>query len=216
MKSSYKLFRSGVQQLGLSVSQADEEKYFAYLGLIQKWNKAFNLTAIDKLNEMIVKHLLDSLSVAPHLKESFYIDVGTGAGLPSIPLAILFPEKQFLLVEPNQKKSNFLDIVRIKLALKNIEVAPLRVQSLALENLADGVISRAFTQTNELYQVCKNLIHGTGKIFAMKGDVKQEELEGLPEHVTVEVNSLVVPFLDAKRHLVVIGEQIREESNISQ
>lgn len=216
MQHSEKKLKRGCEQLGLSLSAEVRSKLMEYLQAIRKWNKAFNLTAITDIDEMIVKHLLDSLSIAPHLDEQFYIDVGCGAGLPSIPLAMLCPDKKFLLVEPNKKKCNFLDIVRIKFSLKNIEVSPNRVQSLTLENLADGVLSRAFTQTSDLYQLCKNLVKPSGKIFAMKGEVNQEELEGLPEHASVEINPIAVPFLDAKRHLVVIRELIREENNSSQ
>lgn len=215
-RNHHQHIQTGCAQLSLEVTDAFIDQCMAYLQAVKQWNRSFNLTAITQMDEMVTKHLLDSLSIASFLDEEMYVDVGCGAGFPSIPLAMLYSDKKFILVEPNQKKCNFLDIVRIKFGLNNIQVKPSRVQDLALENLADGVLSRAFTQSSELYQLCHSLVKPGGKIFAMKGEVNQQELEGVPEHVSVEVNPIVVPFLDAKRHLVVIREPVREKSNSSQ
>ncbi len=176
----------------------------AYVGLLDKWNKAYNLTSVRDPNEMLVRHILDSIIVAPYLQGSRFIDVGTGPGLPGIPLAIVCPESHFTLLDSLGKRVRFLRQVQHELKLDNVTPVQSRVEAFPAEPPFDGVISRAFASLNDMVSWCHHLPAANGH-YALKGLAQKEEMESLPEgYDIVEVIELHVPRLEGERHLVVI------------
>lgn len=181
-------------------------KLLDYLALLQKWNRVYNLTAIRDEKEMFVKHLLDSLSVAPYVSSKRLIDVGTGAGLPGIPLAIVFPERQIDLLDSNSKKTRFLIQAKADLGLSNVQVIQQRVEQYAPEILYDGVISRAFASLDDMLSWTRHLLASDGCWWAMKAQKTQDEVAHLPEFAKMlQVFNLDVPGLSAQRTLIQIG-----------
>ncbi len=193
--------RQGIEALDLDIPSSRIEKLEAYVGLIEKWNKVYNLTAIRDREKMVSHHLLDSLSILPHIEARSVADVGSGAGLPGIPLAIARPDWQVTLIESNQKKAAFLRQAVIELGLKNAGVLAERVEAVG-EGKFDLVTSRAFSEIGEFLRLSGHL----GKRFAaMKGQYPEKELAQLPERVVVEaVIPLEVPGLEGERHLVIM------------
>lgn len=188
-------------ELDLSVEQID--KLMSYLTLLQKWNKVYNLTAIRDPKEMLIKHLLDSLAVVPHIEGKRIIDVGTGGGVPGIPLAICFPEKQIDLLDSNSKKTRFLIQAKAELDLKNTQVIHSRVEEYNPESLYDGVISRAFAAMEDMLYWTNHLIPNEGVWWAMKAQKDFEDLSRLPGLVKIEkVIELEIPHLHAERMLI--------------
>lgn len=180
-------------------------KLLDYLALLQKWNRVYNLTAIRDEKEMFVKHLLDSLSVAPYVSSKRLIDVGTGAGLPGIPLAIVFPERQIDLLDSNSKKTRFLIQAKADLGLSNVQVIQQRVEQYAPEILYDGVISRAFASLDDMLSWTRHLLALDGCWWAMKAQKTQDEVAHLPEFAKMlQVFNLDVPGLSAQRTLIQI------------
>ena len=170
------------------------ETALAYLELLIKWNKAYNLTAVRDPAQMVTRHLLDSLAVLPYINGSHVIDVGSGAGLPGIPLALMCPERQFTLLDSNNKKTRFMTQAVIELGLKNVVVKHCRVEQLA-EPPFDTVISRAFATIADMLTVAGHLAGTDGKYLAMKGVFPEEELAALPPGYHAEVvHTLQVPF----------------------
>ena len=198
--------REGAQQLNLTINSRQEHLLLHYLSLLLQWNKAYNLSAVCDPHEAISRHLLDSLSVAPHLYGERLIDVGTGAGLPGIPLAIMFPEKQFTLLDSNGKKTRFLFQVKTSLQLNNVIVENQRVENYYPKEKNDGVLSRAFTQLDKMVNLCGHLLKPTGLFWAMKGTFPQDEINALSGNYKV-VNSLIlkVPACQAQRHLLILS-----------
>lgn len=197
---------AGIAELGLVVSNQQSELLINYLILLQKWNKAYNLTAIRDLDAMVSKHLLDSLSIAPYLQGNRYLDVGTGAGLPGIPLAILYPDKQFSLLDSNGKKTRFLIEARQQLKLLNVSIHSERAELFQPEEPYDGVLSRAFASLLDMVNGCEKHLAPGGRLYAMKGVFPDTELSQLPKHFIVEHSySLSVPNVDEDRHLLVLG-----------
>ena len=179
-----------------------------YLELFIKWNKVYNLSAIRDLEGIIVKHLLDSLVVAPLIEGQRFIDVGTGGGLPGIPLAICFPDRHFTLLDSAGKKTRFLFQVKQTLSLDNVQIENCRVETHQPETLYDGVISRAFASLKDMTDGCHHLIHENGVFWAMKGVFPDHELSEIEKHYKVE-NSfpLQVPGLNEQRCLVVLKKE---------
>ncbi len=176
-----------------------------YLGLLAKWNKAYNLTAVRDETQMVTRHLLDSLVIAPHIQGQRLIDVGTGAGLPGIPLAILFPEREFHLLDCNGKKTRFLFQVKTALRLDNMVVHHARVESFESTEPFDVVLSRAFASLGDMAGACRHLLAPDGRFLAMKGAYPAEELEEVSPHYELKaVYPLAVPGLAEQRHLVEI------------
>ena len=196
----------GIAQLGIVVPAEAQRKLLNYLTLLQKWNKVYNLTAIRDPKQMVSNHLLDCLAVIPHLWSRRWLDVGSGAGLPGVVLAITKPDFSFTLVDSNSKKTSFVQQACIELDLRNVEVRCERIESWENADKFDGIISRAFTETSEFVSQTRHLLKSGGRWAAMKGDPEQE-LKRLPVDVKVEkIISLQVPKLNAARSLVVLRE----------
>ena len=174
-----------------------------YLDLLYKWNQAYNLTAVREPTAMVTRHLLDSLAVAPYLKGERALDVGTGAGLPGIALAILFPQREFHLLDSNGKKTRFLFQVKTALGLDNMVVHQARVESFTATERFDTVLSRAFATLRDMVHGTRHVLSEQGRFLAMKGTYPTAELaELLDENLRATVTPLTVPGLDEERHLV--------------
>ncbi len=196
----------GLSGLSLALSESQQDKLLHYLALLVKWNRAYNLTAIRDPQEMIRKHLLDSLSVVPYITGERLLDVGTGAGLPGIPLAIVYPEKRFELLDSNSKKTRFLTQVSGELGLANVQVHHRRIEAGELEPVYDGILSRAFASLADMTRDCGPLLTDGGELLAMKGQYPEQELSQLPKPYIVKgSHALVVPGLTGERHLIRIG-----------
>jgi 16S rRNA m(7)G-527 methyltransferase (EC 2.1.1.-) len=194
---------------GLDVDNLTIDRYLQYLSLFLKWNKTYNLSAIRHPDEMVTKHLLDSLSVAPHLQGSRFIDVGTGGGLPGIPLAITYPERHFTLLDSAGKKTRFLFQVKTALGLDNVQIENCRVEAYQPVERYDGVISRAFSSLKDMTDGCQHLIGSDGRFWAMKGVFPKSELSELEKHYIVDSSHpLIVPNLEGERCLVVLRKEI--------
>lgn len=178
----------------------------AYLALLDRWNRAYNLTAIRDPADMVVKHLLDSLAMAPFVGGGKLADLGTGAGLPGIPLAIANPALQVTLVESNGKKTRFLREVVRTLPLPNARVAQSRIEALDEPGTYDAIVARALATLPLIVELGGHLLKPSGRLLAMKGAVPDQEIVALPDGWRVEgVHPLVVPGLAAERHLVVVS-----------
>ncbi len=196
----------GLAGLSLTLSEQQQDQLLHYLGLLIKWNRAYNLTAIRDPQEMVSKHLLDSLSVAPFIRGERLLDVGTGAGLPGIPLAIVYPEKEFELLDANSKKTRFLTHVVAELVLTNVKVHHCRIEAGKLGAHYQGILSRAFASLADMTAACGPLLVEGGELLAMKGQYPEEELSQLPKPYIVKgSHALVVPGLTGERHLIRIG-----------
>ena len=194
---------------GLAALSIDEQRaasLYEYLQLLQKWNKPFNLTAIKKAEEMIPKHLMDSLSVLAHLGGARRVcDVGTGAGLPGIPLAVCCPETEFVLLDSNGKKTRFLHQVRRHLNLNNVTIVEGRAEDYQPDIGFDAVLSRAFADLMRMYQVTQHLLKKNGVWLAMKSQILETEQATLDARVVlVEQRALQVPGLNEVRQLAVL------------
>jgi len=192
-------------QLELTLSDEQVAKLMQYLELLQKWNKVYNLTAIRDPQEMLVKHIFDSLAVVSHIEAERIIDVGTGGGLPGIPLAICRPEMQVHLLDSNSKKTRFLIQAKAELKLENVQVLHQRVESYQPEPPYDGVISRAFASLEDMLTWTHNLLPINGTWWAMKAQKEVDELDRLPGYAQIDrVIDLQVPQLNADRRLIKI------------
>lgn len=193
---------------GISLSDQQKQQLVAYVGLLDKWNKAYNLTSVRDPQQMLVRHILDSIVVAPHLKGSRFIDVGTGPGLPGIPLAIVMPDAHFTLLDSLGKRVRFLRQVQHELGLTNITPVQSRVEAFPAEPPFDGVISRAFASLTDMVNWCHHLLGREGRFFALKGVRPDDEIAELPAgYVSDAVIKLQVPQLEGDRHLVIIRHQ---------
>lgn len=196
----------GAQQMGVAIDEQQISQLTDYLTLFKKWNKAYNLSAIREVSQMVDRHLLDSLSVVPYIEGKRVIDVGTGGGLPGIPLAIMFPDKHFTLLDSNGKKTRFLFQVKTELGLNNVHIENTRVESYKPEQLFDGVISRAFSSLKDMTDNCQHLLEPAGVFYAMKGVYPQHELSDLEKHYKVcATYVLKVPGEEGQRHLLVLS-----------
>ncbi len=192
-----------VAQTGLRLSELQLQQLVQYVQLLDKWNSAYNLTSVRDPNEMLVKHIMDSLVVAPYLHGQRIIDVGTGPGLPGVPLAICCPDKEFTLLDSLGKRVRFLNQVKMQLGLKNIRPIQSRVEE--HHESYDTVISRAFASLSDMLHWCQHLPVANGQFLAMKGAQAQEEIAALPDFVKVVGNvELTVPELVGQRYLLVL------------
>ncbi len=198
------LLAQGIANMGLAVSDEAQQKLLAYLALLQKWNKVYNLTAVRDPLEMVTLHLLDSLSVLPYVNSKNILDVGSGGGLPGIVLAICKPELQVTTIDTVQKKVIFMRQVKGELGLENLTPVHARVENFKPDVPFEIVISRAFSEIALFVQLTKHLIAENGQWLAMKGIMPADELEGLPLK-PAQVIALKVAGLDAERHLLVFN-----------
>jgi 16S rRNA (guanine527-N7)-methyltransferase len=191
----------GIRVLGLDLPPGAEEKLRAYLDLLAKWNRVYNLTAIRDADQMVTHHLLDSLAVLPHLGNAkTLVDVGSGGGLPGLALAICRPDMQLASVEASQKKAAFQQQAKIELGLANVSIHCSRIE--AMTGTYDAAISRAFAELADFVRLGGHL---TGRLLAMKGAYPQTELDRLPDGWRLaDAVKLDVPGLDAERTLIVL------------
>lgn len=214
----------GATEMSVVLDDGQIEKLLAYVREFEKWNKAYNLSAVRDIRQMVARHLLDSLSVVPWFQsgkvhsEKFsgekkisaarVIDVGTGGGLPGIPLAIMFPEKQFTLLDSNGKKTRFLFHVKTLLGLTNVTVENQRVEEFQPEHKYDAVISRAFASLQDMTDGCVHMLAPGGIFLAMKGIFPQDELAAIADKIELlESVKLLVAETDGERHLLVLRPQ---------
>lgn len=194
-----------LDEAGISLSVEQQKQLVAYVELLHKWNKAYNLTSVRDPNEMLIRHILDSIVVAPYLQGTRFIDVGTGPGLPGIPLSIVRPESHFTLLDSLGKRVRFLRQVQHELKLGNVEPVQSRVEDFPAEPPFDGVISRAFASLNDMVNWCQHLPGEEGRFYALKGLVPEDEIALLPAELAVEsIVKLNVPHLEGERHLVIV------------
>ena len=213
-----KALRDGVAKMNIVISDKKIQLLMAYLSEFVKWNKAYNLSAIRDPLVMVEKHLLDSLVLVPFLEKEVkkpidkqqplierIIDVGTGGGLPGIPLAIIFPEIDFTLLDSNGKKTRFLFQVKTQLALKNVTIENTRVESYQPEKCFSIVMSRAFASLQDMVVGSGHLLLEGGRFWAMKGVYPENELRDCEKHAIVDAfYPLTVPNMDGERHLLVL------------
>jgi 16S rRNA (guanine527-N7)-methyltransferase len=207
---------AGVAALGLALDATQRAKLIAYLALLSKWNKTYNLTAIREPQRMVTHHLLDALAVVPHLPATpglRILDVGSGGGVPGIPLAIARPDAFVVMIDSNHKKAAFLVQAAIELGLANVESHAVRAEDLVPARPFDIVISRAFSDLAAFATVAAPHLAPHGRMFAMKGVHPDEELASLPQQFVVLAKpALAVPGLDATRHLVIMQPKHVAES----
>lgn len=194
-----------VSKIDLQVSEIQIRKLVGFVQLLQKWNKAYNLTSVRDAESMLLKHIMDSIVVASHLNQSNYIDVGTGPGLPGIPLAIMLPDTHFILLDSLGKRVRFMKQVAYELKIDNIMPVQSRVEDFVSPHQLNGVLSRAFASLNDMLSWCQHLIDEKGSFIALKGQLPQQEIDELLAGFTVaNVIQLQVPELDGERHLIKI------------
>jgi 16S rRNA (guanine527-N7)-methyltransferase len=204
------LLQQGLDELGLALSPGSIRRLDAYTQLLLKWNRVYNLTAVRDPEKIVTHHLLDSLAVLPHVLPPRLADVGAGAGLPGVPLAIADSSLQVTLVESNQKKCAFLKQARGELGLENVAIVCQRVQEHDPEKLYNTVICRAFSSLSEFLEGSGRLCAEGGILLAMKGLYPTDELQQLPAGFELEaVPALRVPGLEAERHLVIVRKPVR-------
>ena len=202
--------RIALDQLNFPIDDSACEQLTQYLQGMLLWNRAYNLTAITDPKEMIIKHLLDSLVLVPELRQRFQsaalIDVGTGAGLPGIPLSIVLPDFQFTLLDSATKRTRFIQQMKIEIGLPNVTVVTSRVQDYQPNERFDGVLSRAFASGNDMVKWSQHLLKEGGMLIAMKGKVIHSEWEDVTDFPIQEVVELRVPGLNEERHLILLSK----------
>lgn len=197
---------SGIDRLGLEVSSDAVEKLLAFMGLLKEWSGTYNLVAPREREFLLTRHLLDSLSIAPWLQGGSLLDVGTGAGLPGVPLAIIKPEMEVTLIDSAGKKIRFIRHVERTLQLGNIRPLHQRVEDLSGAGVFENITSRAFASLREFVEAVGPCADQSTRLLAMKGVYPRQELEELPDWVNVQsVETLTVPYLHAERHLVLMS-----------
>lgn len=194
-----------LKQTALSVTEQQQQQLVKLVLLLDKWNKAYNLTSVRDPQEMVVKHILDSIVVSPYLQGNRFIDVGTGPGLPGLPLAIVNPQKQFVLLDSLGKRISFIRNAIRELGLTNVEPVLSRVEDYYPDHQFDGVLSRAFASLKDMTEWCHHLTKSDGLFYALKGLYQEEEVKELnPQFKVKNVIKLEVPELTGERHLVIL------------
>jgi 16S rRNA (guanine527-N7)-methyltransferase len=198
----------GVTQLDLLLPPQAQQRLLDYLALLQKWNRIYNLTAVREASKMVSHHLLDSLAVVPHVTAGMVLDVGSGAGLPGIPLALALPRVHVTLLESSQKKTAFLQQMKSELKIDNVEVVCERVELWQPVRTFEMVISRAFSDLAEFVRLAGQRVALGGRLAAMKGVHPHEEITRLPQGWRLHrVVPLMVPGLHAHRHLLLLERE---------
>ncbi|MFK7863406.1 MAG: 16S rRNA (guanine(527)-N(7))-methyltransferase RsmG [Pseudohongiellaceae bacterium] len=207
MSAVVKKISDGAHSLGLSFS---DDVYIAlekYLELLVKWNNSFNLSGISNPLDMVSRHILDSLAVSPYLQGDMIADIGTGAGLPGIPLAIANPDKKFILVDSNGKKTRFLFQAKLNLNLHNISIENCRIEHYQSKEQIDIVLSRAFASLSDMAEKTQHLLAPNGFMLALKGRFPEQEIEELDDRFTVtKTEKLIIPGEEGERHLVFLEQ----------
>ncbi|WP_258239624.1 16S rRNA (guanine(527)-N(7))-methyltransferase RsmG [Pseudidiomarina homiensis] len=200
-----------IERAGLTIAPEQQQQLVRLVELLDKWNKAYNLTSVRNPQQMLSRHIVDSLVVLPYLQGERFIDVGTGPGLPGLPLAIAQPDKEFVLLDSLGKRIRFIRQVCHELGLKNVKAVQSRVEDFADPTKFDGVISRAFASLSDMLNWCQHLPKPQGKFYALKGVYPEAEITALATDFPAEkfqvddVIALQVPEVDAERHLVIIS-----------
>lgn len=200
-----KLLQQGLREMRLDLAAPVQKKLLNFLELLEKWNRAYNLTAVRDPEQMVPRHLLDSLTVLPYLQGPRVLDIGTGAGLPGIPLALARPDLEFTLLDSNAKKTRFATQALHELGLKNVVVQQERVEKFHPETKFDTLIARAFASIPDMLAASRHLCAPHGRFLVMKGVFPQEELAAVTDGYRPEVKSLRIPGLDAARHVVILA-----------
>lgn len=195
-----------LEKAGISLPDQQKQQLLGFVGMLHKWNKAYNLTSVRDPEQMLIRHILDSIVVNPHLTGERFIDVGTGPGLPGIPLAIVRPDAHFTLLDSLGKRVRFMRQVQHELGLRNIEPVQSRVEEFVPQPPFDGVISRAFASLQDMLSWCHHLPDSEkGRFYALKGVRPDDELSALiPGFCLEEIVKLQIPELDGERHLVIL------------
>ncbi|MCW8874254.1 MAG: 16S rRNA (guanine(527)-N(7))-methyltransferase RsmG [Gammaproteobacteria bacterium] len=197
--------QAGLQSLHLPLSTTVQEQLLQFVQLLIKWNRVYNLTSVRKPDDIIVRHILDSLVVVPHLEARRVLDVGTGAGLPGIPLSLACPDTQFVLLDSNNKKVRFVRQAIAEMGLDNVSVEQTRVEDYRPDQPFDVVVSRAYSSLAEMHAQVERLLAPDGRLLAMKGVYPLAEMDALKAAgIASEVVPLQVPGLDAERNLVIL------------
>ena len=202
------LWESGLADMACQPNSAQLDQLQHYVSLLTRWNKTYNLTAVRDPKEMIALHVFDSLVVADYLKGDHCLDVGSGAGLPTIPLAILQPDRQFTALDTNGKKTRFIQQAVIELGLKNVYVEQARVEKWVSPHQFEAIISRAFASIYDFVSLSSSHLDEKGCLYAMKGQYPEAELQYLPKGFQLTTShALTVPFVEGERHLLEINRQ---------
>ena len=197
------LLAEGLRALGLEEALAGDDRLMEYISELMNWNRVYNLTSVRRPAEIVTRHILDSLSIIPYLMGKRVLDIGTGAGLPGIPLAVASPEREYYLLDSSSKKLRFVQQTIATLGLDNVVLEHTRVESYRPAERFDTVICRAFSDLHDLDLHAARLCTPKGRILAMKGIYPMAEIEGLEDKSVIEeVFTVHVPGLDAERHLV--------------
>jgi len=200
-----KLLHQGLRDMGIVLADPVQEKLLGFLELLEKWNRSYNLTAVRDPEQMVPRHLLDSLTVLPYLEGPRVLDIGTGAGLPGVPLALARPDLEFTLLDSNAKKTRFATQAMHELGLKNVAIVQERVEKFHPDTKFDTLIARAFASIPDMLAASRHLCAAHGRFLVMKGVFPQEELAAVTDGYRAEVKVLHIPGLDAARHLVVLA-----------
>lgn len=200
------LLDKGLAGFGLNYAPEVKKQLIDFVDLLIKWNRLYSLTSINDREQIFIRHIFDSLSLIDFLEDKKLkriIDIGTGAGLPGVPLAICCPDREFVLLDSNTKKTRFIQQVVTDLGLKNITIETARAEALQVVEKFDCVLSRAVTSVSQLMTISAHLCAKDGLFLIMKGTYPTQELETVPDGVIVRaVESVSVPGLDAQRHIV--------------
>ena len=204
--------RHGLAELGQTLPEGAEQKLLRFLELLQRWNRTINLTAVREIDEMVAAHLLDSLAIRPWLAGERILDVGSGAGLPGIPLAIAEPHRSFVLLDSAAKRCRFLTQAVVELGLANVQVENRRVEDYLVTSDEvppySTITARAFSSLDKFVAAAGHLLADRGSLLAMKGKMPHDELSMLPDGWRLQhAEKLVIPGLVAERHLLVFGRE---------
>jgi 16S rRNA (guanine527-N7)-methyltransferase len=207
-ESAAQELEAGLRELGITVRDNLIPQLLHYLELLNKWNRSFNLSGVTDVNDMVALHLLDSLSLSPYLRGERFVDAGTGAGLPGIPLAILHPEKHFVLIDSNGKKTRFLFQVKVALKLSNITIENCRIEHYQSDEQIDMVMCRAFSSLEDTVLKTRQLLTRGCVLLAMKGRFPQQEVDQLPPgYAVTAISKLGIPGSESQRHVIEISRR---------
>lgn len=206
------MLRQGLAELGQTLPSGAEQKLLSFLELLRHWNRTINLTAVREIDDMVAAHLLDSLAIRPWLAGERILDVGSGAGLPGIPLAIVEPHRSFVLLDSAAKRCRFLTQAVVELGLANVRVENRRVEDYLVSSdegpSFSTITARAFSSLDKFVAAAGHLLDDQGSLLAMKGKMPRDELNELPDGWRLQhAEKLVIPGLAAERHLLILGRQ---------